>query len=67
MKPHQHASLRTAIEMKLTDHIVTSPGPVTATELAEITKGDKLLIGTHPHPTCSSKYIEEAGCAVNIK
>ena len=31
--------------MKLTEHIVSSSGPVTAAELATITKGDKLLIG----------------------
>lgn len=36
--------------MKLTDHIVASPGPVTADELAKITKGDKLLIGTFFRP-----------------
>ena len=45
-KPHINASIRTAIEMGLFDAINKSPSPKTATELAEITGGDKLLIGS---------------------
>jgi hypothetical protein len=37
--------------MKLTEHVVSSSGPVTAAELAKITGSEKLLIGKGYHLT----------------
>ena len=44
-KPHLNAAIRTAIEMGLFDVLNKSESVKTATELASITGGDKLLIG----------------------
>ena len=44
-KPHLNAAIRTAIEMGLFDILNKSESARTASELASITGGDKLLIG----------------------
>ncbi|KAG0644974.1 O-methyltransferase asqD [Hyphodiscus hymeniophilus] len=61
MEPHQHASLRTAIEMKLTDLVVSGPSPVTADSLAKSTGGDKLLIVRIMRPLTCMKVFDEVG------
>lgn len=44
-KPHLNASIRTALEMGLFHALSENENAKTATELASITGGDKLLIG----------------------
>ena len=49
-KPHLNAAIRTAIEMDLFDILNQSESGKTASELATITGGDKLLIGEQFYP-----------------
>jgi len=45
MEPHMNACLRVAQELKIVEILSEDFKPKTATELAQVTKADKLLIG----------------------
>lgn len=60
-QPHLNASIRTAIEMGLFDALNKSESAKTATELAGITGGDKLLIVRILRPLAAMHMVIETG------
>ncbi|KAF6231715.1 hypothetical protein HO173_010017 [Letharia columbiana] len=61
LQPNLSASIRTAIEMGLIDALNKSESPMTATELASITGGDKLLIVRILRPLAATHMVIETG------
>ncbi|KAK4691124.1 hypothetical protein P7C71_g5810, partial [Lecanoromycetidae sp. Uapishka_2] len=59
--PHVNASIRTAIELGLFETLNNSEGPKTATELANITGGEKLLIVRILRPLAAMHFVIETG------